>query len=151
MKKLLILVEGIFILLSNSAFSQDNADKFDKIITEIAEIRKDIVEIKTEIAVLKEGQNYINKRIDDVGQGLTKRIDDLQNIMLTGFAILFSGMFVVVGFVIWDRRTALAPAIKQIDELSQKEKVVGKVLDVLKGYAMEEPRFKEIMHTAGLL
>jgi len=96
-------------------------------------------------------ETTLNKRIDDLGQGLNKRRDALQSIMLTGFAILFSGMFAVIGFVIWDRRTALAPARKQIEELSQKEKALDKVLEVLKVYARKEPGFKEAMQTAGLL
>ncbi|MFH1562861.1 MAG: hypothetical protein ABIF11_05525 [Nitrospirota bacterium] len=126
---------------------------------DIAEIRNVVKEeigyVNKRIDDLEQGLNKriddTNKRIDDLGQSLNKRVDDLQNIMLTGFAILFSGMFTVVAFVIWDRRTALAPAVKQIEELSQKEKAVDKVLEVLKVYARKEPRFKEAMQTAGLL
>ncbi|MDI6736020.1 MAG: hypothetical protein QME42_07495 [bacterium] len=137
MKKLLIL-SLILIFLPITSFSQD------KIMEKLNKIEQDI-------SVLKEGQNYINKRIDNLENGLNKRIDDLKDLMLTGFAILFSGMFAVVGFVIWDRRTALAPAVQKIEELNQKEKAVDKVLEVLKSYARKEPRFKEAMQTAGLL
>ncbi len=48
-----------------------------------------------------------NKRIDDTN----KRIDDMISIMLWGFGVLFAGMMSLIGFVIWDRRSALAPAI----------------------------------------
>jgi len=50
--------------------------------------------------------NRINDRIDDVNKSINGRIDDTNNILLWGFGVLFAGMFVLVGFVIWDRRTA---------------------------------------------
>ncbi len=42
-----------------------------------------------------------------------QRIDDVINIMLWGFGVLFAGMMSLIGFVIWDRRSALAPAIRK--------------------------------------
>ena len=30
--------------------------------------------------------------------------------------VILAGMFALVGFVIWDRRTALAPAVKKVEE-----------------------------------
>jgi cell division protein FtsB len=117
-------------------------------------ITKDIEEIKKDIVVIKEGQKAINKRIDDVNTSLNnKRIDDLRqemiqqistlrNIMLGGFGVLFSGMC----FVIWDRRTTLAPVIKEVEGIKEKT-----VEEVLKGYAKKEVRFKEVMQAAGLV
>ena len=42
-----------------------------------------------------------------------QRIYDVINIMLWGFGVLFAGMMSLIGFVIWDRRSALAPAIRK--------------------------------------
>ncbi len=72
---------------------------------------------------LEEGQKALNQRLDDLSKGiddLNRRIDDIQTFMLWGFGILFGGMGILIGFVIWDRRTALAPAIKKYKELEKK-------------------------------
>ena len=136
MRKLLILIFGLFILLPNTVFSQDNIDKLDRIISEIGEIKQDI-------AVLKEGQKAINQRIDDLDQSLNKRISELQNIMFTGFGILFIGILVLICFVLSDRRNALV-----IEKIDQKQKDIEKILKI---YAMKDTNFAEAMQTAGLL
>ena len=59
---------------------------------------REIIESLTE---LKAGQVGLDKRFDDMG----KRIDDTKGLL---YAIL-AGIFVLIGFVLWDRRTTLAP------------------------------------------
>ena len=56
----------------------------------------------------------MNKRFDDLRSDMNKRFDALQGFMLWGFGILFSGMFILVGFILWDRRTTLAPVVKEL-------------------------------------
>lgn len=41
--------------------------------------------------------------------------------MFWGFGILFAGMFTLVVFVLWDRRTALSPAIRKNKELEERD------------------------------
>ncbi len=86
----------------------------------------------------------INRRIDDTN----KRIDDVINIMLWGFGVLFAGMMTLIGFVIWDRRTALAPAIKRTRDLEEREEKIERVLREL---ARKMPEVKEAMQKEGLL
>ncbi|MFH0948133.1 MAG: hypothetical protein V1833_03950 [Elusimicrobiota bacterium] len=61
--------------------------------------------------------------------------------------VILAGMFALVGFVIWDRRTALAPAIKKIDILEEEEE---KVKRVLKEYAIREPKMADVLRQMGL-
>lgn len=79
-------------------------------------------------AKVDEGFKALNQRIDDTKaslqkqiDSLQKQIDDLKTFMLWGFGILFGGMEILIGFVIWDRRTALAPAIRKTQELEERE------------------------------
>ena len=46
--------------------------------------------------------------------------DDLKALILWGFGILFGGMGLLIGFVIWDRRTALEPVAKKYRELEEQ-------------------------------
>jgi hypothetical protein len=51
---------------------------------------------------------------------LQRQLDDLKTFLLWGFGILFGGMGILIGFVIWDRRTALEPVIRKSRELEDK-------------------------------
>jgi len=59
----------------------------------------------------------LQKQID----GLDKRIDGLPNVILGGFGVIFAGIFSLIGFVIWNRRTALSPVISKTKELEERE------------------------------
>ncbi len=60
-------------------------------------------------ATLKEFKESVDKRIDSVDN----RIGRLETVMMGGFGLLFTSMVGLVGFVLWDRRSALAPAIRR--------------------------------------
>jgi len=92
---------------------------------------------------ISEVNNSINDRIDD----MNNRIDDMSNLILWGFGIIFAGMFALLGFVIWDRRTALAPAIRKNKELEERQERIEKAL---KEFAIEEPKLAEILKQIGI-
>jgi len=45
---------------------------------------------------------------------------ELRTFMLLGFGILFGGFGILMGFILWDRRTVVAPVKKQLDELKEE-------------------------------
>ena len=114
--------------------------------------------IRLEIKV-EEGQKSLQRQIDDLKISIQRQIDDLKTstqrqfdnlytLILWGFGILFGGMGILIGFVIWDRRTALAPAIKKNKELEER----GDLLErALKEFAKQEPRLAEVLRTMRLM
>jgi len=93
----------------------------------------------------------IDQRFEAVNQrfeGITQQISELKSFMLWGFGILFAGMFSLVGFVLWDRRTALAPAVSKYSALEEREEKLEKVL---KEMAQTDPRAAEALRHVGLL
>jgi predicted PurR-regulated permease PerM len=86
--------------------------------------------------------NDMNNRISEVNNSINDRIDNMNNLMLWGFGVIFAGMFALLGFVIWDRRTALAPAIRNNKELEERQERIEKAL---KEFAIEEPKLAEIL------
>ncbi len=99
----------------------------------------------------REGFKAIMQRIDDTNKRIddtNKRIDDMISIMLWGFGVLFAGMMSLIGFVIWDRRSALAPAIRKTKELEEREEKIEKALKKL---AEKNPEVKEALKEAGIL
>jgi predicted NBD/HSP70 family sugar kinase len=89
-------------------------------------------------------EKAVNQRIDGLEKAVNQRIDGLQNLIY----VVISGIFILIGFVIWDRRTALAPAIRKNKELEEREEIIEKVL---KEYAKEEPRLAEILKSLRLM
>ena len=88
------------------------------------------------------------KRIDQRFDSIDKRFDELRGFMLWGFGVTFAGIFSLIGFVLWDRRTALSPAIRKNRELEEREE---KIERILKEYAMKEPKMAEVLKQMGLL
>ncbi len=82
----------------------------------------------------------MNIRFDSVN----KRIDDLQNqmgFMTTLLMFVLGAIMSLIGFVIYDRRTAIKPV-----QRDQKA-----LIDLLGDYAKEDKRLKELMKNAGML
>ena len=79
---------------------------------------------------------------------LQVKIDGLRDLLLGGFAIMFTGMFALIGFVIWDRRTALSPVISKTKELEEREDLT---MRIFKEYARKEPRMADALRALGVL
>ena len=68
--------------------------------------------------------------------------------MLRGFGLLFTSMVGMVGFVLWDRRTALAPAIRESRELREREERMERILREI---ALKDANVAEALKHAGLV
>jgi hypothetical protein len=85
-----------------------------------------------------------NKQIADINENqktLEGRIDTLIYAVLGCFIAL-------IGIVVWDRRTAITPAIKKNKELEERE---DKIEKALKEYAYKEPRLAQILRSVGIM
>lgn len=85
-------------------------------------------EIIERLTRLEEGQKSLGQRSEDLEQRMNQRFESLKEdlgqrieavreLVLWGFGVMFAGMFALVGFVVWDRRSALAPAVHRLEEL----------------------------------
>ena len=92
--------------------------------------------IKVEIR-LQELDKSLNKRIDDLDKGLNKRIDRLEDkfdsYFMWGFGLVLMSIFGLFGFIIYDRRTTLAPV----------ENKTEKIIKTLKEAAESNPSLQE--------
>ncbi|MBI3599829.1 MAG: hypothetical protein HY097_04195 [Nitrospinae bacterium] len=171
MRKLIYLLFIVLILCAASSayakeipFAQEDRDRLRNV-----ELRLERLETKVDEGLKATNQRIdgleksVNQRIDDVN----KRIDDvrdeirdLKTFMLWGFGILFGGMGILIGFVIWDRRTTVAPVARalkekegEIEELKKREAEIEKrergIEEILRDYAQKEPRLAELMKAKG--
>jgi len=53
-----------------------------------------------------------------------------------------------LGFVLWDRRTTLAPVIREAEDMRRQEK---RILDILISYSEKVPELRELLKNAGIL
>jgi prefoldin subunit 5 len=93
----------------------------------------------------------LDKRIDGLDKridGLDKRIDGLQGLMYIVIGAVIAQTIGIVGFTLWDRRSALAPAIRKNKELEERE---NKIERVLKEVAQKDPNVAEALKHVGLL
>lgn len=92
---------------------------------------------------LDQGLAAVNQRIEVVD----KRLDELREFLLWGFGLTFAGVFALIGFVLWDRRTALAPAVRRIEELQDRE---HRLEAALREYARGTSDLAEALRKYGL-
>ncbi|MDO9288838.1 MAG: hypothetical protein Q7T83_08600 [Thermodesulfovibrionales bacterium] len=130
-------IKGIMLLAAILIVSFTAVNAFAKNVSFTQDDRDRLIRVE-------EGLKAVNQRIDDTN----KRIDELRDFMLWGFGILFAGMMTLIGFVLWDRRTALAPAIRKNKELEEREDRIEKAL---REYAKKEPGLAEVLKNLGLM
>ena len=107
--------------------------------------RERLIRLETKV---EEGQKVLQRQITDLRATTQRQTDDLRALILWGFGILFGGMGLLIGFVIWDRRTALEPVAKKYKELEEQGEMYKRAL---KEYAKVEPKLAEILRALNLL
>jgi len=77
-----------------------------------------------------------------------KQIDDIKTLFYWGFGILITLFIFMLGYMIWDRRTAMKPAL---DQASKAEENSRNLLTSLREYSKKHPDLAEILRTHGML
>jgi hypothetical protein len=89
----------------------------------------------------------MERRFDSRFDAMDKRIDGLQGLMYVVIGAVIAQTIGIVGFVLWDRRSALAPAIRKNKELEERE---DKMERALKEFSLKNPDLAEILKHVGL-
>jgi DNA repair exonuclease SbcCD ATPase subunit len=144
-KILLLMVVGVSLISEGKVFSQITEKEIIERLTRLEEGQKSILrEMNKRFEDINKRFEDINKRFEDIN----KRFDNLVSVFI-GIVGAFAGIVAItIGFAIWDRRTALAPAIKTARELEEREK---KIEEVLREFAKQEPRLANVMRNLGFL
>ncbi|NPA37973.1 MAG: hypothetical protein GXO47_14115 [Chlorobi bacterium] len=130
----------LFLLLSVSIWSQDNNTPVAFTLGDRDRLMRNeqkIDALRREIDVKFEA---VNERIDSVNT----RIDDLKDqigFLTTLVIFVLGGMMSLIGFVIYDRRTAIKPVVRGQDRLE----------DILVEYSKEDKKLRDILKNAGIL
>jgi len=158
MKKLVLVILCFFLFYS--AFSQNETEKLilQELRQEMKEMRKEQQEFKLQtekrLTAIESRFDGINQRFESINQRfeeVNKRIDILLYVMIA----ILTGIFGLIGFVVWDRQVSLRPikdeakeVKRDIEMLKEKEQ---KLENALRNLANIEPKFSEILKNVGIL
>jgi len=137
--KRVVLVSIILILgLAGNGFPETVTNQ--QILEKLNSLEVKIARLETKV---EEGQKNLQKQIDGLDNKLSTRIESVENLLY----VILAGMFALVGFVIWDRRTALAPAVKEMETVKKRDE---KMVRILQEYALKEPKLAAVMRNVAL-
>ena len=80
----------------------------------------------------------VDKRIDDIHLQINRLEDKFDSYFMWGFGLVLMSIFTLIGFIIYDRRTTLAPV----------EHKTERIIKVLKEAAEKDPALREALKKA---
>jgi len=90
----------------------------------------------------------IDAKMDVKFESIQKQIDQLSTLFYWGFGILITLFIFMLGYMIWDRRTALQPALDKATDADAKS---TNLILALREYSKKHPDLTEILRTHGIL
>jgi DNA repair exonuclease SbcCD ATPase subunit len=150
-KILLLMVVGMS-FISGKVFPRITEKEIIERLTRLEEGQKSILrEMNQRFEDINKRFEDMNQRFEDINkrfEDINKRFDNLVSVFI-GIVGAFTGIVAItIGFAIWDRKTALAPAIKTTRQLEERER---KIEEVLREFAKQEPRLANVMRNLGFL
>ncbi|KWT91851.1 hypothetical protein [Candidatus Magnetominusculus xianensis] len=149
-----LLFSAIFpswVCAADSSFTQQDRERLNRVEDRLSRVEDRLTRVEVRI---DEGLKAVNQRMDDSSNALNRQMNDGFNALnhrmndLYGLMyVLIAGMLTLVGFVLWDRRTTLAPVVRKNSELEEK---TDKIEKVLKELALKDPNVAETMKHVGL-
>jgi len=77
-----------------------------------------------------------------------RQLDDIKTLFYWGFGILISLFIFMLAYMIWDRRTAMQPALAQSSKAEENSR---NLIILLREYSKKHPDLAELLKTHGLL
>ena len=115
--------------------------------TEIGSLR---TEMQTEIGSLRtDMQTEIGSLRTEMQGGIGALRTEILSFLKWGFGLLFTSMFILVGFILWDRRSTVKPLKDELDELERRK--VNRVIAALENLSKQDSKVAEALRSVGLL
>ena len=149
MKKLLFLV---FVLLFSGILKAQElqvvvpytlADRDRAILTDAK-----ISTLEAKISALNDKMEVRFESVDKQFMYQQKQIDDIKTLFYWGFGILISLLLFMFGYMIWDRRTAMQPALERSSIAEENSRTL---ISTLREYAKKHADLAEILRSHGIL
>ncbi len=129
MKKFLLIILFICFVCNIQAQSREVPFTLDD--------RDRIIRTENDISSLRSEMNSRFEAQDHRFESLEKQLDRIYTLMF----ILLGAIFTLMGYVLWDRRTAVAPAQRD------NKRIMAALIE----YSKENPKLAEILRNSGIL
>jgi len=164
--KPIVFVSLLFLSLLNlPALAQEQqvvvpytlADRDRAILTEakISTVEPKLIAIETRLSSVETRLSSVETRLSSLEarmevkfESQQRQLDDLKTLFYWGFGILITLFIFMLGYMIWDRRTAMKPALEQASKAMENNR---NFLTVLRDYSKKHPDLAEILRTHGML
>lgn len=120
-----------------------NRRMLESLQTNFATLRTDV---RAEIATLR---TDVRTDIGSLRTEITTLRNELLGFMKWGFGLILSAMFILVGFILWDRRSTVKPVRDQIDELERQK--VDRLIAAMKELSEADANVARVLRSVGLL
>jgi prefoldin subunit 5 len=142
MKKLIVFVIGYIMMLGiyskEIPYTLEDRER-------LIRLEEGLNSVNQRIDILEKS---LNQRIDGLEKSLNRRIDDIYQLMVVLIGAIIAQIIGVIGFVLWDRRTAITPVIKRTRELEEENE---KIYKVLKEMGKRDTKIAQILKQVGIL
>ena len=90
----------------------------------------------------------LEAKMDVKFESIQLQINQLSTLFYWGFGILITLFIFMMGYIIWDRRTALQPALDKASDANEKSTTL---IQTLREYSKKHADLAEILRTHGIL
>ena len=139
------------LLFPLSGYAVESAPKMSdrEIIESLTRLEEEIKMNKELIGTLRSDIGLLRSDIGSLRSEMMALRAEILGFMKWGFGLLFSGMFILVGFILWDRRSNLKPIKDELDELERRK--VDRLIAAMKKLSEDDSRIAQVLRSVGLL
>jgi len=113
------------------------------------EIIESLIRMEEGIKANREMVVALRAEMGSLRQEMGSLRSEILGFMKWGFGLLFSGMLILVGFILWDRRSTLKPVKDELDELERLK--VDRLITAMKKLAEEDSKLAQVLRSVGLI
>ena len=149
--RLFILFVTLFFMALNPAFAVEVAPRISdrEIIESLMRVEAGIKANEKAIEVTRQAIEANRQAIEANRQAIKQLSTELLGFMKWGFGLLLTGMFILFGFILWDRQSTLKPIKAEIDELERKK--VNRLIATIEKSSENDVNIANAMRSTGLL
>ena|SRR5680860_510188 len=106
------------------------------------------IRLEAKMEAIDARMEALETKMDVKFDSIQKQIDQLSMLFYWGFGILITLFIFMFGYMIWDRRTALQPALDKATDADAKS---TNLIRALREYSKKHADLAEILRTHGIL
>jgi len=154
----LFTLNTLLLAQNNNTYTQQDRERSIRMEVRIEEMYKRFEQIDKRFEQVDKRFEQIDKRFEQVDkrfEQIDKRFEFMEGKYEWQFGLLLGAMFLLFGFILWDRRTFLKPFELKVEEMQVSIKTetgkIDKLLTALRELAKEDSKVAKVLKQFNLL